>query len=302
MDRGAELQDLLLHGVQGAVPDSALSDAIDARMAISQYAWTGIPWYLATGAEHIARIFTCGARFAGAMLFIDHRWVPEFAQEHVSRARLLQEDLEDRLRSQVLPVLAEYSSERDDAVSFACNVVLRPLLGSENPGHVALKKAGLACHGLAAVYRETVGEFYSDLRFAPPHGFPAPGLADYSLERPEAWLQHLFAQEFSASAQVPYTDGRISEEWMQAADWDGTDLAGIIGKIDFTPDELGGAVTRLCGYLVSVSNTIGLLQHAVAKTMPSAEQSFRGVLVGAALVLNPDWGFKALEVIRSLPK
>jgi hypothetical protein len=302
MDRGAELQDLLLHAVQGAVPDSVLSDAIDARIAITQYAWTGIPWYLATCAEHIARVFIQGARFAGAMQFIDHRWVTEFAQEHVSRAKLLQEDLEDRLRLQVAPVLAEYSSERDDVTSFAFNAVTRPLLGSENPGHVALKKTGFACHGLAAIYRQTVGEFYSDLRFSPPHGFPAPIDGEYSMERPETWMHRLFAQEFSAAAQVPFSEATMSEEWAQAVDWEGTELASILGKVDFSPDEIGRASTRICGYLVSLSGAFVLLQNAASKTMVTANHALRGVLVGAALAVNPDWGFKALEVIRTLPE
>ncbi len=300
MDRGAD-QDLLLHGVQCAIPDSVLSDAIDARMAITQYAWTGIPWYLATCAEHIARVFIQGARFAGAMQFIDHHWAPEFAQEHVSRARLLQEDLEERLRSQVVPVLAEYNSDRDDAIAFAFNIVLRPLLGAENPGHVALKKAGLACHGLAAIYRETVGEFYSDLRLSPPHGFPAPIDGDYSMELPETWMQHLFAQEFSATAQVPFTEAMISKDWDRSVDWGGTELADILGKIDFNPDEIGRAVTRICGYLVSLSGTFKLLQNAICKTMATADHSFRGVLVGAGLAVNPDWCLHALEVLRRQP-
>jgi len=302
MDRGAELQDLLLHAVQGAVPDSVLVDAIDARMAITQYGWTGIPWYLATCAEHLARVFIQGARFAGAMQFIDHRWVPEFAQEHVSRAKLLQEDLEDRLRSKVTPVLAEYSSERDDVISFAFNGVLRPLLGSENPGHVALRKAGFACHGLAMIYRQTAVEFYSDLRFSPPRGFPAPIGNEYSTERPEIWMQHLFAQEFSAAAQVPFSEATMAEEWTQALDWEGTDLADILRKVDFSPDEIGQTATRICGYLISLSGAFALVQNAASQTMATADHSLCGVLVGAALAVNPDWGFKAFEVIRSLPE
>lgn len=298
MDRGAELQDLLLHGVQGAVPDSVLSDAVDARMALAQYAWTGIPWYLATAAEHIARVFACGARFAGAMQFIDHRWAPEFAHDHVARARLLQEDLEDRVRSHAAPVLAEFTRKRDDATAFAVNVMLRPFLGSENPGHVALRKAGLACHGLAAIYRETVGEFYSELRFSPPHGFPVPNGGDFALERPETWMLTLFAQEFSASAEVPFTEATIADEWNQSVDWGTEELADLLGKIDFNVEEIGRAVARISGYLISLSGTFLLLQNSTAKMWTMADHSLRGALVGAALAVDPDWSLKALELIR----
>ncbi len=302
MDMDVQLQDLLLHGVRGTVPDSVLYDAIDARMAVTQYEWTGIPWYLATCSEHVARVFIQGARFAGAMQFIDHRWAPEFAQEHIAKVRQVREDLEDRLRSQVAEVLAEFSRDRDDAIAFALNVALRPLLASDNPSHVALKKAGIACYGLSEIYRETVGEFYSNLKFSPPHGFPEPIFEFYSVERPETWMVNLFAQEFSASAQVPFTEAMISEEWVQSVDWGAAELVSILGKIDFDPEEIGRAVTRICGYLVALSGTFMVIQNAISKNVATTSLSFRGVLLGAALVVNPDLALKALEVMRGQPK
>ncbi len=297
----AQLQALFLHGVRGTVPDSVLNDAIDARMAVMQYELTGIPWYLATCSEHIARVFIHGARFAGAMQYIDHRWAPEFAEEHSTRARLVRENLEDRVRSQVTQVSAEFSRDKDDAIAFAINGTLRPLLSSNNPSHVALRKAGIACHGLAEIYRETVAEFYSNLKLSPPHGFPEPIFEFYSVERPETWMVHLFAQEFSATAQVPFADARISKEWAQSVEWGAAELVGVLEKIDFNPEEIGRAVTRICGFLVSLSGMFMVMQNAISRNGAAADPSLRGAMVGAFLVVNPDLALHALEALRGQP-
>ncbi len=294
-----QLQALFLHGMRGTVPDSVLNDAIDARMAVTQYELTGIPWYLATCSEHIARIFIQGARFAGAMHFIDHRWTPAFAEEHLSRTRHVRQELEDRVRSQAARLSPEFSHNRDDAIDFAINGALRPLLASDNPSHLATRKAGIACYGLAEIYREVVAEFYANLKFSPPHGFPEPIFEFHSVERPETWMGHLFAREFSASAQVPFADAVIAKEWMQSVEWGTAELAGILEKIDFNPEEIGRATIRICGFLVSLSGVFMLLRNSMSTDGATAEGPLLGVVVGAVLVVNPELGLNALEAMRS---
>ncbi len=293
-----QLQALFLHGMRGTVPDSVLNDAIDARMAVTQYELTGIPWYLATCSEHIARIFIQGARFAGAMHFIHHRWTPAFAEEHLSRTRHVRQELEDRVRSQAARLSVEFSRDRDDAIAFVINGALRPLLSSDNPSHLASRKAGIACYGLAEIYRETVAEFYANLKFSPPHGFPEPIFEFHSVERPETWMGHLFAREFSASAQVPFADAMIAKEWMQSVEWGTVELASILEKIDFNPEEIGRAVTRICGFLLSLSGIFMAIENSLSKDAATAEGPLLGVVVGAALVVNPELALNALEAMR----
>ena len=297
-----QLQALFLHGMRGTVPDSVLNDAIDARMAVTQYELTGIPWYLATCSEHIARIFIQGARFAGAMHFINHRWTPAFAAEHLSRTGQVRQDLEDRVRSQAGQLSAEFSHNRDDAVAFVINGALRPLLASDNPSHLASRKAGIACHGLAEIYRETVAEFYANLKFSPPHGFPEPIFEFHSVERPETWMGHLFAREFSASAQVPFADAVIAKEWTQSVEWGTVELASILEKIDFNPEEIGRAVIRVCGFLVLLSGVFMVIENPMSKEVAPTDGPLLGAVVGAVLVVNPELALNALEAMRGQAK
>jgi len=293
-----QVQALFLHGLRGTVPDAALNDAIDARMAVTQYELTGIPWYLATGSEHIARIFIHGARFAGAMHFIDHRWTPEFAEDHQLRVRHLRQELEHRVRVEAGQLPGEFSRDREDAVAFVINGALRPLLGSDNPSHIASRKAGIACHGLAEIYRETVAEFYAKLKFSPPHGFPEPIFEFHAVERPEMWMGHLFAREFSASAQVPFADAMIAKEWMQPVEWGTAELAAILEKIDFNPEEIGRAIIRLCGFLVSLSGVMVIIQNAMSREVGMVKSPLLGTVIGAILVVNPDLALNSLEAMQ----